>query len=41
MIAYAQQTGRRFDLYVRLETKLSGPLEDAINAGIINRGYIP
>ena len=41
MIAYAQQTARRFDLYVRLDTKLSGPLEQAVTDGIINQHYIP
>lgn len=29
-LAYAQQTGRQFDLYVRGSTTLSGPLVDAI-----------
>jgi hypothetical protein len=39
--SFAQQTGRQFDLYVRPNTQLSGPLLDAINAGQINLRYIP
>lgn len=38
---FAQQTGRRFDLYTRQNTKLSGPLQDAIDSGLINHRYIP
>jgi hypothetical protein len=38
---YAQQTGRRFDLYVRPSTTLSGPLRDAIGLGTINLKFIP
>lgn len=38
---YAQQTGRRFDLYTRPVTILSGPLQNAINSGRINRLDIP
>jgi Restriction endonuclease fold toxin 7 len=38
---FAAQTGRRFDLFVRPKTQLSGPLLDAIEAGVINRRYIP
>jgi Restriction endonuclease fold toxin 7 len=38
---YAQDTGRRFDLYVRPDTKLSGPLQDAISSGRINLRAIP
>lgn len=34
--AYAQSTGRTFNLYVRGSTTFSGPLQDAINAGQIN-----
>lgn len=34
--AYAQSTGRSFNLYVRGTTKLSGPLQDAIDVGEIN-----
>jgi RHS repeat-associated protein len=39
--SFAQQTGRQFDLYVRPNTQLSGPLLDAIHAGQINLRYIP
>ena len=39
--AYAQQTGRSFDLYVRPNTRLSGPLQDAIANGTINLKFIP
>ena len=38
---FAQQTGRSFDLYTRPSTKLSGPLQDAIDSGLINHLYIP
>jgi hypothetical protein len=38
---YSQATGRRFDLYVRPDTRLSGPLADAIGDGLINLRYIP
>jgi Restriction endonuclease fold toxin 7 len=39
---YAQQTGRRFDLYVRPNTSLSGPLERAVGpGGPINLRFIP
>jgi len=41
---YAQQTSRRFDLYVRggaNPTILSGPLTDAIVNGDINLRFIP
>ena len=38
---FAEQTGRRFDLFVRRDTLLSGPLSDAIESGLINRRYIP
>ena len=40
-LAYAQSTGRRFDLYVRPSTTLSGPLEDAVRSGLISIRYIP
>ena len=40
-LAYAQQTGRQFDLYVRGSTTLSGPLQDAITSGQINLRLIP
>ena len=33
---FAAQTGRRFDLYVRSSTRLSGPLRAARDAGLIN-----
>jgi hypothetical protein len=39
--AYAQQTGRQFDLYVRPDTRLSGPLQDAVRRGDINLRIIP
>ena len=38
---YANSTGRDFDLYVRPDTKLSGPLLDAIQDGNINLKFIP
>lgn len=38
---YANSTGRDFDLYVRPNTELSGPLLDAIQNGDINLKYIP
>jgi RHS repeat-associated protein len=38
---FAQQTGRRFDLYLRPSTNVSGPLQDAIDSGLINRIDIP
>src|SRR5579875_167801 len=34
--AYAQQTGRTFNLYVRSSTELSGPLQAEVDAGNIN-----
>ncbi len=34
--AYAQQQGLTFNLYVRGSTSLSGPLQDAVDAGDIN-----
>jgi hypothetical protein len=40
-VAFAQSTGRRFDLYVRSTTQLSGPLQAAIRAGQINLRFIP
>ncbi|MBI2780054.1 MAG: hypothetical protein HYX62_09800 [Gammaproteobacteria bacterium] len=39
--SYAQQNGLSFDLYTRPDTKLSGPLQDAISSGLINRLNIP
>ncbi|MDE2048285.1 MAG: hypothetical protein KGJ44_07755 [Betaproteobacteria bacterium] len=38
---YAQSQGLRFDLYTRPSTKLSGPLQDAIDSGLINHLRIP
>jgi RHS repeat-associated protein len=37
---YAQQNGLQFNLYVRPTTTLSGPLQNAINSGLINKLYI-
>ena len=39
--AFARSTGRRFDLYVRPSTMLSGPLVDAVKAGDISLKFIP
>lgn len=39
--AFARQAGRQFDLYVRPDTQLSGPLLNAVRAGEINLRYIP
>lgn len=33
--AYAKATGYRFDLYVRHDTVLSAPLQEALDAGVI------
>ncbi|MFL6138150.1 MAG: RHS repeat-associated core domain-containing protein, partial [Frankiaceae bacterium] len=41
MVAYAQQEGLDFYLYVRPSTQLSGPLQDAIAAGDIIPRYLP
>jgi hypothetical protein len=38
---FAQQTGRRFDLYVRYNTRLSGPLQQAAQSGRVNLRFIP
>jgi hypothetical protein len=38
---YASDRGLRFDLYLRPEGRLSGPLQDAINSGRINPLEIP
>jgi len=38
---FAEQTGRRFDLYVRPRTRLSQPLLDARAAGRVNILEIP
>jgi hypothetical protein len=40
-LAYAQSTGRQFDLYVRPDTYLTGPLRDAIGNGDIVLRFIP
>lgn len=40
-LSYAQASGRRFDLYVRADTYLSGPLRDAIARGDIALRFIP
>jgi hypothetical protein len=40
-LAYAQGNGLRFDLYVRSDTYLIGPLRDAISDGYINLRFIP
>ncbi|HJL11558.1 MAG TPA: putative toxin [Polyangiaceae bacterium LLY-WYZ-15_(1-7)] len=38
---FAQQTGRKFRLFVRQNTRLSGPLEELVQAGVIILEYIP
>lgn len=38
---YARKTGRRFDLYVRRDTVLSGPLQEAVEQGLIHLRFIP
>ena len=38
---FAFATGRRFDIYVRPNTRLSGPLQDAILSGRVNLRFIP
>lgn len=38
---YAQDTGRQFDLFVRPDTRLSGPLQEAMEAGRVNLRLIP
>ena len=40
-VAYARTEGRRFDLYVRPDTYLTGPLQIAVRAGEINLRLIP
>jgi hypothetical protein len=40
-LSYAQSTGRTFDLYVRQDTYLTGPLRDAFGRGDINLRFIP
>jgi len=39
--AFTQQNGGTFNLWVRPSTQLSGPLQQAINDGLINLKYIP
>ena len=39
--AFAQATGRKFHLYVKPTTKLTGPLNEAILSGQIDLKYIP
>lgn len=41
--AWCQQNGYRFDLYVRPSTveNMSGPLKEAIEAGLIRLKFIP
>jgi hypothetical protein len=39
--AYAADLGLRFDLWVRFDTQLSGPLEQAVASGFINLRFIP
>jgi hypothetical protein len=39
--AFAAETGRQFNLWVRPDTSLSGPLQNAISSGEINLRYIP
>jgi len=38
---YARSEGLRFDLYTRPSTRLSRPLQDAIDSGTINHLHIP
>jgi hypothetical protein len=38
---YAEANGLRMDLYTRSDTKLSKPLQDAIESGKINLKTIP
>jgi Restriction endonuclease fold toxin 7 len=40
-MTFAGQQGLRFDLWVRPSTQLSGPLNNAVKAGLINLRYIP
>jgi len=39
--AFAGQNGYTFDLYVRATTKLSAPLQAAIDAGSITLKFLP
>lgn len=38
---YSKQQGFRFDLYTRPDTRLSAPLQNAIDSGFINHVHIP
>lgn len=38
---YSNDNGLRFDLYTKPDTKLSGPLQDAVDSGFIRRVDIP
>ncbi len=40
-LAYAQETSRRFDLYIRRDMRITQPLQDAIDEGRIFMRYIP
>jgi len=40
-IAFAQSTGRTFNLYVRPTTTLTGPLQETIGSGQTNLNFIP
>ena len=40
-LSYAQENGLRFDLYVRPDTYLTAPLQEAISGGLINLRFIP
>ncbi len=38
---FTQQNGGTFNLWIRPSTRLSGPLQDAIDSGLINPKFIP
>lgn len=40
-VTYATENGLRFDLWVRVTTALSGPLQALVANGTINLRYIP
>jgi hypothetical protein len=40
-LQHAESEGLQFDLYTRPDTQLSGPLQNAIDKGLINRLDIP
>lgn len=40
-LEYAQTNDLRFDLYTRQHSRLSGPLQNAVDSGLINRVNIP